>query len=107
MTNPFRVFSRTPPPQSPSPSTASASSETPLAPAGNAPRKRGTLSLPKRLLPKASETELSTLIGASKYSGRPVDTATDYNPPARTMSAPPDLPTTAERDRASRSRAST
>ncbi len=107
MTPPIRIFSRSPPTQSPSPSTASASSETPLAPAGNAPRKRGTLSLPKRLLPKASETEVSTLIGASKYSGRPVDTATDYNPPARTMSAPPDLPTTAERDRASRSRAST
>ncbi|AMP39823.1 hypothetical protein [Ralstonia solanacearum] len=108
MTHPFRIFPRTPPPaQSPSSSTAPTSSDTAPAPAGKAPRKRGILSLPARLLPKASETELSTLVGASKYSGRPVDTAAAYSPPARTVSAPPDLPTSAEREQASRSRANT
>ncbi len=107
MTNPFRVSPCAPPAQSPSPSAAAAPGDPPPAPAGKAPRKRGTLSLPARLLPKASETEVSTLIGASKHSGRPVNTVADYSPPARTVSAPPDLPTTADRDRASRSLART
>ncbi|MHA6890162.1 hypothetical protein [Ralstonia pseudosolanacearum] len=107
MTNPFRIFPNTPPTRSPSPPAAATPGDPPPAPAGNAPRKRGALSLPARLLPKASETEVSTLIGASKYSGRPVDTAADYTPPARTVSAPPDLPTTADRDRTSRSSART
>ncbi len=106
MTNPFRISPRTPPAQSPT-STPNTAGDTPSTPAGKPPRKRGTLSLPARLLPKASETELSTLIGASKYSGKPVDTAAAYSPPARTISAPPDLPTSAERERASRSHVST
>lgn len=54
-----------------------------LAPAGRAPRQRGTLSaLKARLLPGSSETEFSTPFGARKHAGKPVSAAAAYTPPA-------------------------
>ncbi|QQV58268.1 hypothetical protein JK151_23385 (plasmid) [Ralstonia syzygii subsp. celebesensis] len=108
MPHSLRIWPGTPTPQSTPSRPERAGSEAPPAPAGRAPRQRGPLSkLKARLLPKSSETEISTMLGGRKYAGKPVNTVAAYTPPASSTASTLQPATASERARAARSQAST
>ncbi|KEI33397.1 MULTISPECIES: hypothetical protein [Ralstonia solanacearum species complex] len=108
MPNSLRIWPGSPSPQGSPAAHQHAGSAAMLAPAGRAPRQRGTLSaLKARLLPGSSETEFSTPFGARKHAGKPVSAAAAYTPPAPATESTLRPATAGEQARAARSQAAT